>query len=607
MNSLLRSSVFFFLFQTICSSTYSQVNIATQHYNNDRTGWNNKETILNKSNVKPGSFGKLFAYPVDDQVYAQPLIIQNVNIPSVGIKNILYIATVNNSVYAFDADSFQIQPYWKKNFTPTNSRTVTAADVQGGWCTVYNNITNNIGIIGTPVIDTTTNTIYFVTRSYELASRVYNQYLHAIDITTGNERSNSPVIIAAQINGNGDGSINGIVSFDARKNNQRPGLLLLNGVVYIGFSSHCDFGPYHGWLLGYDATTLQQKYVYNNTPDGSNGGIWMSGTGPAADAAGNIYIATGNGTVGSGSDPSNIRNRGESLLKLNPSGSNLSVQDFFTPNNYQYLESNDLDFGTSGTMIIPNTNRILAGCKDGNIYLLDQNNLGGYNATTNQSAQAVNLGGGANMHAQFSYYGGAANEYAYLWPENTLLTAIPFLRTTGLFDNTKIVTSSIPSPNGQTGAMLSVSSNGSLDSTSILWASVPSNCDAESNTCPGILRAIDAMDVTKEMWNSGTLSSDNAGSFAKFNSPVVANGKVYLGTFSNQVVVYGLLNSGTDTCQSSNLAFHKNAIASSFDNQQSGPGGAFDNDITTHWTSQTGDYAYLNVDLGKRYNICRIL
>src|SRR5436305_6185204 len=178
MNRLLRSSVLFFLFQTICSSSYTQVNIATQHYNNDRTGWNNKETILNKSNVKAGSFGKLFAYPVDDQVYAQPLIIQNVNIPSVGIKNILYIATVNNSVYAFDADSFQNQPYWKKNFTPTNSRTITAADVQGGWCTVYNNITNNIGIIGTPVIDTTTNTIYFVSRSYELASRVYNQYLH---------------------------------------------------------------------------------------------------------------------------------------------------------------------------------------------------------------------------------------------------------------------------------------------------------------------------------------------------------------------------------------------------------------------------------------------
>lgn len=529
----------FFILATFIS--FSQTSVLTQHNDLNRTGWNNKETILNTKNVNKNSFGAIFSRTVDDQIYAQPLVVFNINMPVVGNKNIVIIATVNNTVYAFDADSANISnPYWQKNLTPAGERPVRQVDLTGA---CPGNFLSNIGIVGTPVIDTSSSTIYLVARSINPSTVHFSEYLHALDIRTGQERANSPVLIQAQVNGTGDGNIGGIVHFDPQKNNQRPALLLLKGVVYVGFSSHCDWGPYHGWLLGYNATTLQQQFVYNDTPDGYNGGIWMSGTGPAADSSGNIYFSVGNGSVGKNNNPSDLTNRSESVVRLYPDGSLPPVKDFFTPNNYPSLEAADLDLGTSGVMIIPNAHRTVTGCKDGNLYLLDQGNLGGYNATVNQSVQTIYLGNNANMHAQFSYFGGSANEFAYFWPENTALKAIPFNRATGKFDVQNIITSGIQEPYGQTGAMLSVSSNGNIDSTGILWSSAPVNCDGENYNCPGILRAIDASDVTKELWNSGMFSADNPGNFAKFSSPTIANGKVYLATFSNKLIVYGTLSS----------------------------------------------------------------
>jgi hypothetical protein len=333
----------------------------------------------------------------------------------------------------------------------------------------------------------------------------------------------------------------------------------------------------------------------------------MSGTGPAADNNGNIYFATGNGSVGVTNDPANLRNRCESVIRLNPSNNLQPVQDFFTPNNYPDLEASDLDLGTSGVMIIPTANRTVTGCKDGNIYVLDQNNLGGYHASGNTVIQTINLGIFANMHAQFTYYGGTQGEYAYFWPENTALKAIQFMRNSGTFDDQHIISSGIQGPVGQTGAMMSVSSNGSLDSTAILWSSHPVFCDGESYNCPGILRAIDATDVTRELWNSGIIAVDNPGYFAKFNSPVIANGKVYLGTFSNQLMVYGLTANLPDTCTAPNIALHKQAYSSSVESAQYPASAAFDGDTSTRWSSAFSDPQYIVVDLGKRYDLCKVI
>ncbi len=601
-----QSFVFFLSFLLIsmeyCISAYSQ-DVLTQHNNLERTGWNDRETILNKSNVKAGSFGKLFTRVVDDQLFAQPLVKTNVNIPSAGLRNIVYLASVNNSVYAYDADSAsQTDPYWKINLTPVNSRPIRQVDLFGA---CPGNFLSNIGIVGTPVIDSSTLTIYLVARSVDTVSHIISQYLHALDITTGAERPNSPVLIEAQVPGTGDGNDSGIVHFDPLRNNQRPALLLLRGNVYIGFSSHCDWGPYHGWLLGYDKTSLQQKVVYNDTPDGYNGGIWMSGTGMAADSSGNIYFSTGNGSVGVDSTPANLRNRSESVIRFDPSTG--TVKDFFTPNNFPTLEYWDWDLGTSGVMIIPGASRTVTGCKDGTLYLLNQDSLGAYNASKNQCVQSYSLGPNASMHSQFSYYRGASREFAYFWPENTPLTAIPFNRLTGKFDTLNILTSSLQGPVGQTGSMLSVSSNGSLDSTGILWASYPVWCDGENYNCPGTLRAFDASDITKELWNSDINYQDNPGNFAKFSSPTIANGKVYLGTFSNQLVVYGLQTSTNDSCNTTNIARGKPAYASSVEAVQYLASAAFDGNLNTRWSSQFSDPQSIYADLGTEYSICRVV
>jgi len=583
-------------------SAYSQ-DVLTQHNNLERTGWNDRESILNKSNVKSGTFGKLFTRVVDDQLFAQPLVKTNVNIPSIGFKNIVYLASVNNTVYAFDADSAsQANPYWKINLTPVNSRPIRQVDLYGA---CPGNFLSNIGIVGTPVIDSSTLTIYLVARSVDTLSNTISQYLHALDISTGAEKPNSPVLIQAQVSGTGDGNVSGKVHFDPLRNNQRPALLLLKGNVFIGFSSHCDWGPYHGWLLGYDKTSLQQKVVYNDTPDGYNGGIWMSGTGLAADSSGNIYFSTGNGSVGVGADPANLRNRSESVIRFDPSTA--TVKDFFTPKNFPALEAADLDLGTSGVMIIPGARRTVTGCKDGTLYLLNQDSMGTYHASKNQSVQAYSLGGNANMHAQFSYYGGTSKEFAYFWPENTPLTAIPFNRLSRKLDTLNILTSPLQGPVGQTGSMLSVSSNGSIDSTGILWASYPVSCDGENYNCPGILRAFDASDITKELWNSDINYLDNPGNFAKFSSPTIANGKVYLGTFSNRLVVYGLQSGSTDSCNTVNIAQGKPAFASSSESSSYPASAAFDGDLNTRWSSQFSDPQNIYTDLGTDYSVCRVV
>ena len=268
-------------------------------------------------------------------------------------------------------------------------------------------------------------------------------------------------------------------------------MLLVNGIVYIAWSSHCDWGPYHGWLMGYDKTTLQQKYVYNSTPDGYNGGIWMSGGGPSADSLGNVYLAVGNGSVGANGNASNLRNRSESALKLTPSGSSFNISSYFTPQNYETLEGADLDFGVTQIMLIPNTNRAFVGVKDGHLYLLNRDNMGGYSSTTNNVIQTIDLGSNSFLRSSMSYFKGS-KEYVYSWSENSLLRAYPYNRTTNQFDLNNTIVSGLQGPTGNNGAVLSVSSNKSIDSTGILWASYAATGDANQSVRPGILRAIDA-------------------------------------------------------------------------------------------------------------------
>src|SRR5437667_1079029 len=483
---------------TAPSTTNPQsMSVLTQHNDNTRSGWNDNETALTTTNVNVQQFGKVFTLTVDGEVYGQPLVVGHVFIGG-GYHNVVYIATVNNTLYAYDGDNGTL--YWRKSFTAPGMRPPRNTDMTGACGGTYTNFSGNIGIVGTPVIDSAMGTMYFVARS--TTGSTFVQYLHAVNIVTGSEIAGSPTKITATYSGNGDGSVNGVLAFDAQRQNQRQGLTLLNGVVYVTFASHCDWGPYHGWILGYDAATLQQQVVYNVTPNGYAGGMWESGMAMAADAQGNLYVVTGNGTVGDSTDPTSPTNRGESALKLTPAGSTLHVASYFTPQDFQYLNDNDLDYGTMGGFLIPNSLYFLTGGKDGNLYLVNKDAMGGYVPSANQVQQVVALGSSANMHCQAAYYKGSAKEFIYVWSENQPLRAIPFDRGSNLMDPQGQVLFGGGGPTGQSGAVLSVSSNGSTDGTGILWASYASSGDAESFVSPGILRAFDANAVTWEGWDN---------------------------------------------------------------------------------------------------------
>ena len=355
--------------------------VTTYHNDNLRTGQNPHETILTTSNVNNSQFGKRVTYPVDGQVYAQPLYLPNVSIQGT-IHNVVYIATENDSVYAFDADqTTAIAPLWKTSFTGPNVTTVPAGDV----FTRYPNhdIDPQIGITSTPVIDPTTNILYVVAMTKENGQ--YFQRIHAIDVTTGLEKAGSPVVIQASVSGTGIDSSGGQVQFNAKTENQRPALLLSNGTVYISWASFGDSDPYHGWVIGYHYTgsALQQVAVYNDTPNGTEGGIWMSGGGPAADSSGNVYLITGNGSYNLNTGGPNS---GDSFLKMS---SSLNVSDYFTPFNQSCLSAADADLGSGGALLLPDqTNTahphlVIGAGKEGRIYVIDRDNMGHFTNAPN--------------------------------------------------------------------------------------------------------------------------------------------------------------------------------------------------------------------------------
>ncbi len=515
----------FMLLVNICAS--AQVSVLTQHNNNQRTGANLNETTLNTSNVNGNQFGLLFKLAVDDQVWASPLYVAALSIGGV-THNVVYVATSNNTVFAFDADRGGTA-LWSRNFNNGGRPTDHTEVGTGGFCNPYVDMVGHIGIVGTPVIDSSTNTMYFVARTVEGGGTV--QRLHAIDITTGNDRAQ----VVIQANG-----------FDPVVHNQRPALTLSQGVVYIAWSSYCDFGGYHGFVMGYDASTLQQVHVFNDTPGGSQGGIWQAGQGASVDSNGDLYWETGNGS----SNP-NAAQFSESFIKLNPSNG-LSVQDWFMPSDFASLNNGDRDLGSSGPLLIPGTSRILGGGKDGIFFLLDTNNMGHLVNNDTQIVQKFQAtfvhNGCATLHIHGSpvyWNSNSSGPLIYVWGENDFLREFQFngstLNTSALHTSTMTAATC-----GMPGCQLSVSANGGATGSGVLWANCVLSGDANHATQPGIFRAFNADDVSQELWDSQqNAGRDSCNNYSKYSYPIIANGKVYLSSFgtasrdSGQVCVYG--------------------------------------------------------------------
>lgn len=513
------------------SSHLRAVDVLTARYDNSRTGQNTAETVLTPQNVNAQSFGLLYNLPVDGYVYAQPLYKAQVNIPNQGLHNVVYVATEHDSVYALDADGNNpAQGYlWKDSFinTADGVTTVTPTDVN------TQDITPEIGITGTPVIDATTSTLYVVVKTKETSATGtdFVQRLHALDLATGAEKMNGPVQIQASATGSGLGNVNGVLNFDGRIENQRAALILLNGVVYIAWASHGDQNNYHGWLMGYQAANIQQQTgSVNVTPNGWGAGVWMSGGGLSADASGNIYAGAGNGTFGTGSG-----DYGESALRLT---AGLSIADSFTPDDQDQMNQNDSDMGVSDMLILPDQagsfpHLLITADKNGNIYVIDRDSMGGYNATSNANVQTAYAG--SSMHNSVSLF----NNTVYIGSDGNNLQAFP-LNSGLLSANPSSKSSNTFGQNQSNGSGSSpvITANGT--SNAIVWALN----NFSNGTAPAILFAYDATNLANLLYSSDQAANgrDAAGNAVKFTAPTVVNGKVFVPGV-NTVAVYGLLGS----------------------------------------------------------------
>jgi len=525
------------LFASVSSRSRCAVAVLTHHNDLNRSGANLNETFLSTNNVNTNQFGKLFTRTVDDEIHTQPLIATNVNVPGKGIYNLVIVATVSNSVYAFDADNAtNSAPIWKTNFLSPSIVPPRNTDMTFACGGNYKDFAGNMGIVGTPVIDPATGTMYLVSRVKEtLAVSPYVQRLWALDVRTGTEAGapNGHVVISF---------VNG-TAFNGQIQNQRAALALVNGYVYITWSSHCDGGAYHGFIAAYNATNLAlPPLTYNATPGGSQAGIWMSDQAPAADAAGNIYLTTGNGSF------NGTTQFGESFLKLTNNGVALSLVDWFTPFDWNTnLNAKDLDLGSGGVLLIPGTSLLFTGGKAGRLYLVNGTNMSHLVAAAATSdtniVQSWDLGS-HQVHGGPVFWDGPTASFAYVWAASSdRLRQYTFDRVLGKFSSTTPTAQSTTlGGSGQPGGLLSLSANGTNAGTGIIWASVNTSSSANQATVAGTLHAYDAQNVSHELWHSDMIPSrDAVGNFAKFVAPTVANGKVYLATFSNRLNVYGVL------------------------------------------------------------------
>ena len=504
-----------------------QVSVTTNRNDINRTGANPAETILNTSNVNVNTFGKLFSRAVDGQIYAQPLYLFNVTIPGQGVHNVVYVCTEHNSVYAFDADAAAAStPLWQVNLGPS----LPAAVISSG-----RDLLPEIGITGTPVIDPTTNTLYVVAESYESSAIIFR--LHALDTTTGAEKFNGPTVIQGSVPGTSSDGSGGVLTFNGFWHWQRCGLLLANGNVYIGFGGHQDTEPYHGWIFAYSATTLQKIATRCFSPNSNASGVWQGGVAPAADSSGHIYLFSGQGAMDANTGGGDY---GDSILKLD-SSSAMSVVDYFAPSNAATLDSGDLDLSAGAPILMPGTTLGVGGGKDGRMFLFNTGNLGKFNSTSDQVLQEWRATPNAYFAGQIYY-----NSTLFAWGRSDVLKAYAF---NGSTFNTTPTQGTIQIPAGYSNEPgMSLSSNGVSSGSAIIWAAFSANGDADGNSYPGIFHAIDASNLTRELWNSNqNQSRDYSGSWAKWCPPTIVNGKVYLATFDNILNVYGLLSGSTGT------------------------------------------------------------
>ncbi len=513
--------------------------VATYHNDNARTGQYTDETVLTTDNVNAAHFGKLYSFPVDGYVYAQPLYIPQLPIPASGVHNVVVVATQHDSVYAFDADSSSPTPLWRVNFLNADAgvTTVVPADVNAS------DIVPEIGITGTPVIDTSSNTLYVVAATKEKGAFFHR--LHALDLASGAEKFGGPRTIQATYPGMARESSGGMLTFASRFQLQRAGLLLSKGMLYVAFASYGDLGPYHGWVFAYEATTLKQAASWVSTPNGYQGGIWMSGCGIAADDQGNLYLSTSNGEFDVfGASPG--LNFGDSIVKLTAGASGLAVTDFFTPFDQRLMATEDLDLGSAGIVLLPDQPKpyphlAVTADKRGHIYVVNRDRLGGYNVGGQQNPQLVQeiVGQLREQLGTPAYWNGYLYFGSGVSPFKDSIRA--FKLRNGRISNSSI--SQTQAIYQLTRSTVSVSANG--NSNGIVWVVQTDGYYNPGQAGPAVLRAYDATDLAHELYNSNRhFARDNPGPASKFTVPAIANGKVFVGT-ANQLSVYGLLSPRT--------------------------------------------------------------
>ena len=522
-------------------SMSAQISVTTWRNDIARTGQNLSETILNPSNVNPTQFGKLFSQAVDGYVYAQPLYLPNVTIGGQS-HNVVFVATEHDSVYAFDADSnggANANPLWFASMLTTAHGAAAGATTVSS-DTVGTDIIPELGITGTPVIDPASGTLYVVSFTQEGSN--FFLRLHALDVTSGAEKYGGPVVITASVPGTGNGSSAGTLTLDAEWQNQRPGLLLLNGIVYIGFGSHGDNGPWHGWVLGYNEQTLKQTGAFCTTPNGVGAGVWMGGGGLAADVIdpaghpyGRMFVATGNGDYTATTPYAAGMDYGDSILALDLTNGVPTIQDDFTPEGQAQLDEWDMDQASGGVMLIPTQTTgsypylLVQAGKSGELYLLNRQNLGGYNTAGDQVVQELPYAvGNVGAWSSAAYWNGTI----YYWGQIDTLKAFS-LANGQLTGPTATSSETYNYP----GANPVISANGNTQG--IVWSL---ETDAYMTSGPSVLMAHNAANVSTTLYSSNTnLSRDNPGNAVKFTVPTVVNGKVYAGA-QYQLSVYGLLS-----------------------------------------------------------------
>jgi Big-like domain-containing protein len=511
---------------------YCQTDVLTHHNDNSRTGLNAKEVLLTPSNVNANQFGKLFTQSVDGIIVGQPLVVRNVQLAD-GKHNVVYVATQHDTVYAFDADSnvgANATPLWSVSLT--NGGTSVPINDHGCTGTHY----TEIGVVSTPVIDPTKATMYVVSKSLESGQHVFR--LHALDVTNGTEKFGGPVVITGSAPNQ-----TGTVTFDPVIHMQRPALLLTNGSVYVSFGSNgCDKFTYHGWLFAYSATSLQQQGVFVTTPDDKGAALWQGGAGPSADANGNIYVATANGTFDAffgGHD------YGDSVVKLGWNNGTLGVIDYFTPYDQQFLDDNDRDLGSSGVLILPtqpgaHKHEMVAGGKAGTLYLIDRDSLGEFHQDDNSQIVQSLTGVVQRLKGVPAFFNGSL----YVAGDRDFVKQ--FLMSGGLLPTTPTSQTTV-SFAGNGPSSISISANGKTNG--IVWAMQHTGA---------ALQAFDASNLAIQLYSSNQAlhNRDKLSDLARFTTPTVANGKVYTGG-KKELTVYGLLPS----------------LAAASGNAQTGPAG----------------------------------